>query len=81
MDKYKAIADIIDTRLKWLGMSKKEFAERMGAPPSSVTKWLSGEHNFTIDTLFKIESVLRIKIFNKEIVSFHHQDSHQVHSI
>lgn len=33
------------------GYSKKQFAEKLGRRPSEVTKWLSGEHNFTIATL------------------------------
>lgn len=31
--------------------NKKQFAEALGKRPSEVTKWLSGEHNFTIATL------------------------------
>lgn len=33
------------------GLSKKKLAESMNRRPSEVTKWLSGEHNFTIATL------------------------------
>lgn len=81
MDKYKAISEIIEARLRGIGMSKKEFAERMDAQPSAVTKWLSGKHNFTIETLFKIEEVLRIQIFIKEIITFSYRESHKTHSI
>ena len=28
-----------------------EFADSIGKRPSEVTKWLSGQHNFTIRTL------------------------------
>ena len=33
------------------GLSKLEFAQALGKRPSEVTKWLSGQHNFTIRTL------------------------------
>lgn len=46
-----AIADRIDALIKKKGMTKKEFADSIGKSPSEVTKWLSGQHNFTIRTL------------------------------
>ena len=46
-----AIADRIDTLIKKKGLTKKEFADSIGKRPSEVTKWLSGQHNFTIRTL------------------------------
>lgn len=33
------------------GLSKAEFARSIGKRPCEVTKWLSGQHNFTIATL------------------------------
>jgi len=41
-----------------------KFAEEMGVHPSVVTKWLSGTHNFTSDTLYDIEEKLNICIIN-----------------
>ncbi|MDE6813919.1 MAG: helix-turn-helix transcriptional regulator, partial [Duncaniella sp.] len=38
------------------GLSKKQFAEDIGKRPSEVTRWLSGEHNFTISTLAMLSS-------------------------
>lgn len=46
-----AIADRLDYLIKEKGLTKKEFAEAIGKRPSEVTKWLSGQHNFTIRTL------------------------------
>lgn len=46
-----AIADRIDALIKKRGLTKKEFADSIGKRPSEVTKWLSGQHNFTIRTL------------------------------
>ena len=33
------------------GLNKKQFAEALGKRPNEITRWLSGEHNFTISTL------------------------------
>lgn len=46
-----AIADKLNALIKEKGLSKKEFADTIGKRPSEVTKWLSGQHNFTIRTL------------------------------
>lgn len=32
-------------------LSKVEFAQALGKRPSEITKWLSGQHNFTVATL------------------------------
>ena len=31
-------------------LSRKQFADALGRRPCEVTKWLSGQHNFTIST-------------------------------
>lgn len=41
----------IDTLMQARGLSKKQFADSLGRRPSEVTKWLSGQHNFTVATL------------------------------
>ncbi len=46
-----AISDKIDALMQERGLSKKQFADALGRRPSEVTKWLSGQHNFTIATL------------------------------
>ena len=46
-----AISDRIDFLMNERGLSKKQFAEALGRRPSEITKWLSGQHNFTIATL------------------------------
>lgn len=57
------VADMIKDGLLHLRLSKQDFAERMGVPPSVVSRWVSGKNNFTIDILFRIEQVLGIQIF------------------
>ena len=51
-----AIADRLDFLIKKRGLTKKEFAEAVGKRPSEVTKWLSGQHNFTLRTLAMLSS-------------------------
>ena len=46
-----AIAERLESLIKEKGLSKKEFADAIGKRPSEVTKWLSGQHNFTLRTL------------------------------
>ena len=61
-DRKMRIASIIADTLVEKGMAKKEFAQKVGRKPSEITKWLSGTHNFTLDTLTDIEQVLNIKL-------------------
>lgn len=46
-----AIATEISILMQERGLSKKQFADALGKKPSEITKWLSGQHNFTIRTL------------------------------
>jgi len=39
--------------MKREGINRVELAERMGVPPSRITKMLSGDSNLTIDTLVR----------------------------
>ncbi len=40
------------------GIGKKELADKMNKRPSEITKWLSGTHNFTLDTISEISMAL-----------------------
>lgn len=53
----------INEALKSKGWGKKQLAEAMHKNPSEVTKWLSGTHNFTLETLYLIESYLGVTLF------------------
>ncbi len=44
------------------GWSKGEFAKKMGKTPSTISLWLSGSHNFTLDILTDIQRVLGIQL-------------------
>ncbi len=62
----------IDDALKMKGWSQKQLADKMEKRPSEVTKWLSGNHNFTLETILLIEKqldVTLILISNEAIVA------------
>ena len=59
-------AQEIRDALRESGMSRKEFADRMHRLPSEVTKWLSGNHNFTTNLLAEISYVLGTPISGAE---------------
>jgi len=61
------LAVIIDEAIKRKGWNKIVFASKVGQTPSVVTKWLSGTHNFTVDTLTEIGNALGIDLFNFKI--------------
>ena len=46
----KMLHDYLDSR----GITQQALALKMGKQPSEVSKWLSGNHNLTIDTLSDI---------------------------
>ena len=59
-----AIANRIENLMREKGYSKKQFAEALGRRPSEITKWLSGEHNFTIATLASLSA-----FFGEQIIA------------
>lgn len=62
----------IDDALKLKGWSQKQLADKMEKRPSEVTKWLSGNHNFTLETISLIEKQLEVTLItvsNEKIVA------------
>lgn len=59
-----AISDRIASLMQERGLSKKQFADALGKRPCEVTKWLSGQHNFTISTLAMLSA-----FFGKSIIT------------
>ena len=59
-----AISNKIDALMQERGLSKKQFADQIGKRPSEVTRWLSGQHNFTISTLAMLSA-----FFGKSIIT------------
>lgn len=56
------LAARITMRRRELGMSQKELADAMCVTQSLVSKWESGETNFTLKTLVQIASVLGLEM-------------------
>ncbi|MCH5223007.1 MAG: helix-turn-helix transcriptional regulator [Muribaculaceae bacterium] len=52
------IATRIDDILKRKGMTQKELAAKMGKRESEISKWLTGRHNFTTNTIAGISYAL-----------------------
>jgi transcriptional regulator with XRE-family HTH domain len=50
--------------MEQMGINKAQLAEMLDCSPSSVTKYLSGTHNFTINTLEAIQKALYINFFH-----------------
>ncbi len=50
--------------LKAKGISQKRFAEMTGRSESEISEWLSGDRNFTIDTLSDIKKYLGLDLLN-----------------
>lgn len=46
-----AISNRIHELMTKRGLTKLQFAQALGKRPSEITKWLSGQHNFTIKTI------------------------------
>ena len=47
---------------KQLNLSQKELAEKMSVKQSMVSRWDSGECNYTIDTLVEIANALKLSV-------------------
>lgn len=56
------LARKIEAEMKSSGLTRQSFANLMEVQPSIITRWLSGKHNFTIETLFEIEECLKVKL-------------------
>jgi len=48
--------------LKKQKITKAEFARRCGVSRAQITKWLSGDRNFTLKTITKMEYALKTQI-------------------
>lgn len=64
------LADKISQAIIRKGLNKSQFAELIGCTNSTVTKWLSGTHNFTYDTITEIETILKIKLKDEIIIKY-----------
>ena len=58
-----AISNRLASLMQERGLNKKQLAEALGKRPNEITRWLSGEHNFTISTLAMLST-----FFGKSII-------------
>lgn len=54
------IADALEAK----NLSNKDFAKLMGKSESEISEWLSGNRNFTVDTLSDISNCLGIQLLS-----------------
>lgn len=58
VNKSLAIIDQINTIMDRKGWSQKRLATELGKHESEISKWFSGMHNFTLETISKVEAAL-----------------------
>lgn len=55
---YAALAVKVNRILEEKKLTQKALAEKLGKKPSEINKWLSGEHNFTLRSIAKLQAEL-----------------------
>ncbi len=58
------VAAKIADAMKAKNLNQKQFAKLMGRTESEIFDWLSGDRNFTIDTLFDIGQALGVSFLS-----------------
>jgi ribosome-binding protein aMBF1 (putative translation factor) len=76
-DRRMGLAVKIAEALRSRGLTNQEFAFMMGKKPSEVTRWLSGTHNFTTETLWQMERLLRIQLLTSSPAEEHIEKEQQ----
>ncbi|MDE6786507.1 MAG: helix-turn-helix domain-containing protein [Muribaculaceae bacterium] len=61
------ISNRLDFLMQEKGLSKKQLADAIGKRPSEITRWLSGEHNFTNLNTCHAVLILRPADYNNRI--------------
>lgn len=56
--KYGDIVVRINQLLREKGYTQKELASKLDKTPSEISKWLNGDHNFTLRSIAKLEAIL-----------------------
>lgn len=71
VSKNLAITEQIHFLLMERGWSQKEFANQPGKHESEVSRWLSGLHNLTLESIVKMEVVLEKEIIVTSREAYH----------
>lgn len=67
--KRMMLAAKIEEAMKKRGFNQKQFARLMGKSEAVISEWLSGDRNFTIDTLTDIEEILDVQLLNVTVMT------------
>ena len=59
----------IEKAMKKCGYNQEQFARLMKKSPTVISEWLSGDRNFTIDTLVEIEEALGIRLIDDSVMT------------
>ena len=59
-----SLAERISEILKAKGLTQKDFARLLNKRDSEISKWLTGRHNFTTQTIARIETALGSKLIS-----------------
>ena len=62
------VAAKIADAMKAKNLNQKQFAKLMGRTESEISDWLSGNRNFTIDTLFDIGQALSVTFLSEALM-------------
>lgn len=60
--KKAKLAKLLREKVKQKFHSRVNFAKALNKKPSEITRFLKGDHNLKIETLFKIEEVLGVEL-------------------
>lgn len=52
------IAERLDSYLKENQMSQSDLAKMVGKSKSEISRWMTGRHNFTFETVARIETAI-----------------------
>jgi transcriptional regulator with XRE-family HTH domain len=63
VDWYADLVVRINFLLKEKGYTQKDLAEKLDKKPSEISKWLKGDHNFTLRSLAKLQAELGAPLF------------------
>ena len=62
LNKSAKIAFKVLRTIRYIGLSQKDLAEKLGVSPQQVSKILKGQENLTLETIDKLEKALNISL-------------------
>lgn len=78
VDLYADLIVRINYLMEKKGYSQKYLSEKLHKRPSEIHKWLSGNHNFTLKSIAKLEAELGEKLLEvpKTNISLEHEKNY-----